>query len=702
MSIMIRRYSDVFVALFVVAIAAMLLIPLPTPLLSFLLVVNICFSLLVLLVGLYTPNVLSLLSFPTLLLLTTLFRLSLNVASARLILIQGDAGSVIRAFGTFLIRGEIVVGVIIFSIITIVNFIVIARGASRVSEVAARFALDAMPGKQMAIDSDQRAGNLTSAEAQHKRDELRRESQLYGAMDGAMKFVQGDAIAGIFIIITNIVGGIYLGVSRGLDFADALETYTILTVGDGLVTQIPALLISICAGIVVTRVSSSEGATLGSDMGAQLFARPWLLVVSGIFLVGLATFSGLPLVPFIGVGALFAGTGYLINRRRLDYSYGQPGTLGMSVERGLALPSPERAIAEGDLTEATIYLEASTLFKTFEAQRNLYSEAIRAFREDFNAQTGLNTPAILVQPRSFSSEINYEIQMDGIECDSGKIPLDALLAEISPASVDTVGVTSLGEVDHPINGAKVIWTRNSAANRKLLDAGGYRNIDFLGYILLRLGAFLSDHPEEIISLTTVHGLLKSAERRSPGLVSEVFSANFVSVPKLTETLQRLAREGISLRDFRSVLELVSSYCTASGITTNDDSGFDIDDFISYFRTNKRRQVSSTALTSRKSLKVLTLDAEVESAFEDAMQDNSRSSLAIEPASLDNMKRSLSAILEPIYMRGQLPVVILCRQDIRGLVFRFIKASGLRLAVVGLDELEPQMPLEHVGVWALTK
>ena len=255
------RFSDLALVAFVVATTALLVVPLPTPILDLLLVCNISFSILLLLVGLYIPNAQALFAFPTVLLLSTLFRLGLNVASSRLILSQGDAGRVIEAFGTFLIGGEILVGVIVFTIITIVNFIVISKGAGRVSEVAARFSLDALPGKQIAIDNDARAGLISAEEAKTKRDNLTREGQLYGSMDGAMNFVQGDAIAGFFIIVANIVGGIILGLFSGMGIGDAVQTYTILTVGDGLVTQIPSLLTSICAGIVVTRVGSSDTAT---------------------------------------------------------------------------------------------------------------------------------------------------------------------------------------------------------------------------------------------------------------------------------------------------------------------------------------------------------------------------------------------------------------------------------------------------------
>jgi type III secretion protein V len=268
------RYKDGIFAVFVLAIAAALIVPLPTPLLDLLITLNVGLSFLLLLVCLYIPTPLSLLTFPSILLLSTLFRLALNVASCRLILSNGDAGTVIHAFGTFLIRGELIVGFIIFFIITAVNLLVISRGAGRVAEVAARFALEGLSGNQVAIDSDLRTGLLTAEEAHKRRDGLRQESQLYGAMDGAMRFVQGDSLAGIIIIAANLVGGLYLGVQGGLDFASALQKYSILTVGDGLVSQIPALLTAICAGILVTRVEGDSQKSLGSDLVHQMFGKP--------------------------------------------------------------------------------------------------------------------------------------------------------------------------------------------------------------------------------------------------------------------------------------------------------------------------------------------------------------------------------------------------------------------------------------------
>jgi type III secretion protein V len=314
------KISDIFLVLFVLAIALMLFVPLPTFSLDFLLTANIAFAFLLLLVGLYMPNSLALLAFPSLLLLTTLFRLALNVASTRLILSQGEAGKVIEAFGTFLISGEVLVGIVIFIIITIVNLLVIAKGAGRVSEVAARFALDALPGKQLAIDADLRAGLIDANIAQEKRENLRKESQLYGAMDGSMKFVQNDAIAGVVIIFTNILGGMYQGLSKGLSFGEAAQVYTTLTIGDGLVSQIPALLISICAGIVVTRVSSSDKSTLGSDVSKQVFQNPYLLSATAVLLAALGLISNLPIIPFAVIcSILFLTSIYIYNKNRSEF-----------------------------------------------------------------------------------------------------------------------------------------------------------------------------------------------------------------------------------------------------------------------------------------------------------------------------------------------------------------------------------------------
>src|SRR3954470_1477538 len=297
----IAKYSDIVLAIIVVSIVGMMIVPLPTLLMDLLLTVNISLSVILLLISLYVPHALQLSVFPTLLLITTMFRLSLTISTTRLILLTGNPGEVVVAFGNFVVRGNFVVGAVIFIILTVVNFIVIAKGSERVAEVAARFTLDAMPGKQMSIDADLRAGAIEMEEGRRKRRDLERESQLFGAMDGAMKFVKGDAIAGIIITVINIVGGLSIGVlQKGLAVGDAAKKYTLLTIGDGLVNMIPAILISTAAGIIVTRVGGEEeGSHLGKDIGGQLTAYPKAIAISAGMLLLLAMVPGLPTIPFL-------------------------------------------------------------------------------------------------------------------------------------------------------------------------------------------------------------------------------------------------------------------------------------------------------------------------------------------------------------------------------------------------------------------
>ncbi|MCA9729759.1 MAG: FHIPEP family type III secretion protein, partial [Candidatus Eisenbacteria bacterium] len=324
----LTQYSDVLLAFFITSIVGMMLIPLPTHLLDVLLTTNIFAATTILFVSIYIQNATKIASFPTILLITTLFRLGLNVSTTRLILLQANAGEVVRAFGSFVAGGNIVVGIVIFLILTIIQFVVITKGAERVAEVAARFTLDALPGKQMSIDADFRAGLFDVHEARRRRNALQRESQLYGAMDGAMKFVKGDAIAGIIITLINLIGGFAIGIlQRGMAAGQAAQTYSILTIGDGLVSQLPALLISVAAGIVVTRVASEEAEThLGQDIGSQVLAQPKALAIVSVLLIALGLVPGLPTIPFFLLGAISGGISYglFYTRRREEQAAAEP------------------------------------------------------------------------------------------------------------------------------------------------------------------------------------------------------------------------------------------------------------------------------------------------------------------------------------------------------------------------------------------
>lgn len=691
------KKGDIVLALFVTAIAAMLLFPLPTTLLDLLLVVNLAFSFLLLLAGLYMPNALALLAFPTMLLLSTLFRLSLNVASTRLILSDGDAGKVIQAFGTFLIRGEVGVGLIIFIIITVVNFIVIARGSSRVSEVAARFALDALPGKQMAIDSDMRSGLLTAQQAQQKREELRKESQLYGAMDGAMKFVQGDAVAGVVIIITNILAGFWIGVAGGMGIPEAVQAYTTLTVGDGLVHQIPALLISICAGLVVTRVSSGENTTLGTEVSAQLFTRPGTMVFAGtlLILVGIAT--PLPILPFTVVGAGLVAAGWFSGFRPLGATSPAAPGLEYTPGSGHGLVALEDGVI-GDGLELEVVLDSAVLFKLYRMNQPRYEAWWRSFRNDFTQETGLSLPELRVSADERAAPSSYSITIAGSLIERDTVLLDAIFVEVAPESASEFGLEVLKVVEHPISGSRVFWAPQSPQVRRVLEAAGVRSYDFFEYIGLRCGVFFTEHPEESIGAAEVFSLLKGLEKRYPGLLSEGFQRGFISVPRLTELLHELARDGVSLRDFKQLVEGVAVYCTEQKIEIGEDHGLEVDDIVSFLRLHRKRQLVNRLLSPRRTLRVLTLADEVVSAFAEGEQGSRGAPPVLEPELFDRLGAGLRAVVGPLVSRGIPPVSIVCRGDVRAKVAAFARAISRHVRVVSLEELDPSIVVEPVGTW----
>lgn len=692
------RRSDLVLAAFVVAITTMLLVPLPTPLLDVLLAANISFALLLLLVGLYMPNALALLAFPSLLLLTTLFRLALNVASTRLILSQGDAGRVIEAFGTFLIRGEIVVGIIIFTIITVVNFIVIARGASRVSEVAARFALDALPGKQMAIDADLRAGLVRPEEAQRRREELRKESQLYGAMDGAMKFVQGDAVAGFVIIFTNIIGGLYIGVSGGMGFSEAFHTYALLTVGDGLVTQIPALLISICAGIVVTRVASGENTTLGADVGAQLFTRPGTVMFSGAILFIIAALPGVPTAPFLLVGTGFVAAALALQRRERASASG-PDLDG--TPRLTALPgggAVSGADGEGaDEPCVVVALDAFVLHGLYRTSPERYHAWWADLRLDFQNEVGVRLPAVRVVADDRAAAGTYRTSINGTLFDTGSIYLDAVLVECSPESAESMGIEIVALAEHPLGGHRVFWGRRSAALDEVVRAAQIRTLDFFEYIALRAAAALQRMPEEFFTLTEMHSLLKLVEKRHPGLLADAFKRNFMSVARFTEVFQELIREGVSVRDYRQIIEAVANYCSRFSSLAEDE--FDLHEVVAFVRVARRRQLVGRLLSARRTLRVVTLDPPLTRIFEAAEVESPELPLSLDPDVLERCAAALEALIAPVRHRGMLPVSVLCGREVRHKVVNFLRTASVNVGVVTFDELEPSIGVEPVGIWA---
>lgn len=581
--------SDVAIAVFVALVASLLIIPVPTFLIDILIVFNIGIAILLLLASLYVPSAVSLLSFPSILLLTTLLRLSVNVASTRLILTQGDAGTVIHSFGTFLIKGEIVVGILLFVIISIVSLLVIARGAGRVSEVAARFTLDSLPGKQLAIDADLRAGTISADSAKIKREELKRESMLYGSLDGAMKFVQGDAIAGLIIVFINILGGMYVGLNDGLDFSEALQTYTVLTVGDGLVSQIPAVLICMCSGIIVTRASGTEKDTLGKEVSDQVFSSPITLYIASAVLFVLGTLPALPFLPFFLLSALFLGIGIVRQRViREDSSKSEDSTPQLLFAQPKLLPS-ELEEDEKRSEQFILYLDGKTHFKSFRASPAKYREFWRECISNFQTSWGVSVPDISfkelerVEPESFQVELRANTFLDG------KVPARHLFVESHPSQAFLLGAKVFESTAHPLSKQEVFWTPDTLIARRCLEMGEIRFFDPIETILVTLAGKILSNPSVILGLSEVHMMLGEVEKASPGLLSTGVGAHFLSEIKLTAVLQGLIAQGVRVRDLKGIVESVGTFCMRHNIVAGDDADVDIEDVIDFITEKLKKQ-----------------------------------------------------------------------------------------------------------------
>ncbi len=703
MNSVLSKNSDIFLALFVVAIATMLLVPLPVLALDVLLAINISGSFLLLLVGLYIPNALALLSFPALLLLSTLLRLSLNVASTRLILSQGEAGDIIDAFGNFLIRGEIVVGVIIFIIITIVNFVVIARGSSRVSAVAARFALESLPGKQMAIEADMRSGIISSQEARKKREDLKKESQLYGAMDGAMMFVQGDAIAGFFIIFTNIIGGIYIGIKNGMSFSNALETYSMLTVGDGLVTQVPALLISICAGIIVTRVSSGENSTLGRDLGSQLFSRPSLLYLTAIIALFIGLLNGIPFLPFFLVFLALLIFGYSKQRQNTNKSLLSNRPVSIRVTEALTLESGNQRMLESNLNSEEVIrlvLDSKYLYQFYLQDKISFENWWQNFCDDCFTSSGIPMRALNVSSSDKLSPGSFEAFHDNTRIDSGNVALNSFLAMVHPDVVDIFGLELVAEVSDPKSGIIVSWVKNNLSSQNILNSGQIDSLSPVQYVATRASYSLIKNPEKAISITYIHSLVKQIESQYPGLMTDALDTNFLNVSRLTEVFRELSRQNISISDFKGVLEALASYCSMDGAEKVRNEIFDLQDVVAYIRLKFTKEIILPTLSGSNVVKAIIVDTEVSDIFQAVNYKGAHKSLGIRPDLANKLKVSLDSIAEPIKRFGTGSFTVLCSAEIFYQVKKFLQDSDIFAHVVKYEEVSPGIRLEPVGIWKI--
>ncbi|CAM4174796.1 flagellar biosynthesis protein FlhA [Corallococcus exiguus] len=562
-----RQSSEVVLAVAMAAVLGALIIPLPAWLLDMGLAVNLAAAVALLVAALNAKDALRVTSFPTLLLFTTLFRLSLNVSSTRLALSEGHAGEVIQAFGEFVVRGDYVVGAVVFAILTLVQLLVVTKGAERVAEVSARFTLDAMPGKQMSIDADLRAGAIDQTQARRRRRDLERESQMFGAMDGAMKFVKGDVIAGLVIVAVNLLGGTLIGVlQNGQSFSEAAATFALIAIGDGLVSQVPSLCIAVAAGLVVTRVASEkEEDSLGAEIGSQFFGDfRTLLTVAGLC-VALALMPGMPHLTFLALAAGLGGLGYAL-RRKAQAPEKSPSKDGASSEAavpaGAAGKPPESAKAPVGVTPLTLDLSAQ-LTPLAEADGGAFVHSVlNAVRDELFFELGVRIPGIRVRTHAaYLGPGEYRILLDEVPAGGGVVQPGALYALVPPGELAFLEVQAEAAVE-PSSGRPISRVGEGGRSRLELAQVPVRKPSEL--IADHLRAVLRLRAAALLGLQEVQGLLEGLEAQSPVLVKEALQK--VPLPLLVDVLRRLVQEQVSIRDLRAILEALVAPTTEGDAT----------------------------------------------------------------------------------------------------------------------------------------
>jgi type III secretion protein V len=686
----LARYSDLGLAAMVVGIIAMLIIPLPSLVMDLLLVLNMAISVLLLIVSLYLSSALKISAFPSILLITTLFRLALNVSSTRLILLYADAGDVIESFGNFVVRGNYVVGGVIFLILTLIQFLVIAKGSERVSEVAARFTLDAMPGKQMSIDADLRAGAFDLDEARRRRSAVQRESQLYGAMDGAMKFVKGDAIAGLIMTAINLIAGMIVGImQKGMTVGVAAQKYTLLTIGDGLVSQIPALLIATTAGVIVTRVAGAEGdgpGHLGGDVFGQLMAYPKAIAITSVLLFGLGVIPGMPTIPFMLMGTFVALVAWGLMHK---------GTTGavMSEAEATELEQVESQAKEGAkqaramipaMTPLTLDIGAGLTADMEGDQLTWFNEMIPTMREGIFYDLGVKVPGVRVRLDSAAcGPRQLLVCMDEIPVTTGEVPAGQVLVNESAQGLKVFQVEA-DETRHPISRQKVCWV--PAADGPMLKDAGYTTWDTSAYILLRLTAALRAHAAELVEIQTVQGMLEQLEGPYPALVQEVVP-KLLGLPVLTEILRRLVEEEISLRQLPRILQLL-----ADRAKTIKDPVLLTEEV----RSGLNRYITHKYSAADGSLVVYMVDREIEEMVAGSIRVSDQGSyLALPPDVTREILAAISRNISADVEAGRTPV-LLTDQRVRRYVKRLAALEAKDVVVLAYQELDPALQVQPLG------
>ncbi|MBT0663954.1 flagellar biosynthesis protein FlhA [Geobacter pelophilus] len=676
----IKSNSDVYLALAVIGVLALMIIPLPPFMLDIFLAANITTGLAILLVALYIQQPLEFSVFPSLLLITTLFRLALNIASTRLILLHGSegaesAGAVIKAFGQFVVGGNYVVGAVIFLILVIINFVVITKGAGRVAEVAARFTLDAMPGKQMAIDADLGSGLINEQEAKARRIKLGREADFYGSMDGASKFVRGDAVAGVLIILVNIIGGFIIGVwQQGMALADALSNYTLLTIGEGLVAQIPALVISTAAAMIVTR--SADENNFGHEMTGQMMLYPKAFYITSGVMFGLALVPGLPHFAFF----LLSGVAYLAGK------LGSTHAAEVIEEAEIAdLRAPEEAVDQSGAIRPLDMLELEVGYSLVPlvdaAQEGELLERIRSIRKQFAQKMGFVVPPIHIHDNLQLKPNEYAILIRGAKVGGGELAGQFLAMDTGGS---TGGVEGLRTTE-PVFGLPSVWIKG--AERERAQQQGYTVVDNTTIIATHISEIIKKHSSELVGRQELQQLLDNLAATYPKVIEELVP-NLLNLGTVLRVIKNLLKENVSVRDLRTILETLADYASVTK---------DPDILTEFVRQGLGRYIVEQYKREDDVLFLVTLDRDVEEVIAESVQVTEQGSyLAIEPGVAQRVINSIRNLLEKFEQSGTSPVLIASpniRRHVKFLTDRFIP----NLAVLSHNEIPPHIKIQSFGV-----
>ncbi|MCB5207459.1 flagellar biosynthesis protein FlhA [Methylovorus mays] len=662
--------ASVAAPLIIVMLLAMMILPLPAIALDVLFSFNIALSIMVLMIGLQTSKPLDFIAFPTVLLVTTMLRLSLNVASTRVVLTEGHsgpdaAGKVIEAFGHFLIGGNYTVGIVVFVILTIINFTVVTKGAGRIAEVGARFTLDAMPGKQMAIDADLNAGLIGEDEARSRRAEIGQEAEFYGAMDGASKYVRGDAIAGILVTVINIVGGLIVGmVQHDMAFADAIKNYTLLAIGDGLVAQIPSLVISVAAGVVVSRVANTED--VGTQLVTQLFSNPKVIYLTAGIIGSMGAIPGMPHFAFLVLAAILSGIAYFVSEQKKRVA-------APAVEKAPApTGEPEEASWSDVVPVDVIGLEVGYRLIPLvdKAQGGDLLKRIKGLRKKFAQEVGFLAPTVHIRDNLELRPSGYRIILKGVEVGSGESNHGQFLA-INPGMVS--GTLPGTATTDPAFGLPAIWVESAV--RDQAQAMGYTVVDASTVVATHLNHIITTNAADLLGRQEVQQLLDHIGKDSPKLVEDLVPKQ-LPLSVVQKVLQNLLTEGVHIRDMRTIVETLSEYASR----TQDPS-----ELTAFVRVQLGRAIVQQLFPTGNEVSVMALDNQLERLLMQALTSSNAGGAAIEPGLAETLSRQAEAATRKQEQMGMTPV-LLVPGPLRSALSKFLRRAIPHLRVLSHEEL----------------